>query len=544
MLPFGESRLFFALSVERDTGHKSGMKCVYSLVWMFCFPVLAATGNSTLQQEVDSEAIAGEPIFALRERLENHIAHPRFARAAWGIKVVSLETGKVLFEHQADKLLKPASNAKLYTGALMFDRFGPDHRITTSFFAATPPGADGIVRGDLIVFGRGDPSFAGRFAGTNALAPLVNAIVSAGVKRIEGNLVGDESYYWGAPFGGGWSWADLQYYYGAEVSALTMEDNVIDLVFKPGDHPGDPCRIISRQENEWLSWSNRTVTVTNGGPRAIQLYRPVGANIVYASGSLPLGDSGYASAVTVSHPAGFFIHMLGRALEAHGIVIEGDYRTMSALDREIEPLDLDALTEIASVESRPMSELIGQMMKPSQNLYAQLFLLHAGANHPKADSYGSTEEAGLAVLNNFLARLGVPAGSVLLEEGSGLSRGALLAPSSTVFLLEKMYRHRHAAAFRQSLPVAGVEGTLRNRMHGTAAAGNARAKTGSLRYVSTLSGYVSSGAKEPLAFSIMLNNYHTTSAALSGRNQVDAVLVMLAEFAGHSGASVTPEEGR
>jgi serine-type D-Ala-D-Ala carboxypeptidase/endopeptidase (penicillin-binding protein 4) len=518
------------------------MKRASSFVALFSLLIFAAVGQSPNLERTFPATSAQEPLSALQERLKAHVAHSRFERAAWGIKVVSLETGKVLFEHDAEKLLKPASNAKLYTGALMLDRFGPDHRMKTSFYATTPPDSEGTLRGDLIVFGRGDPSFAARFAGTNAMAPLMNAIHSAGIKRIEGSLVGDESYFRGAPFGAGWAWADLQYYYGAEVSALTMEDNVVDLVFKPGANAGDPARIFSKQENGWLVWSNRTVTVTNGGPRSIQLYRPIGANVVYASGTLPLNDPGYASAMTVGHPAGFFVHMLGRALAVQGVEITGGEKTVNALDRELTPLDIATRLEIAAVESRPMRELVDQMMKPSQNLYAQLLLLYAGANHFRAAAFESTEQAGLAALSEFLGQFGVPPGSVLLEEGSGLSRGALLAPSATVRLLEKMHHHEHAEVFRRTLPLAGVEGTLRNRMHGTAAAGNARAKTGSLRYVSTLSGYVTTAAREPLAFSIMLNNYHTASAAISGRNQVDAVLVMLAEFTGRTAApgEITP----
>jgi serine-type D-Ala-D-Ala carboxypeptidase/endopeptidase (penicillin-binding protein 4) len=150
---------------------------------------------------------------------------PRFAQAQWGVKVVSLDSGQILFERNADKLLKPASNAKLYTAALALDRLGPDYRIKTSFYAAAKPDAEGVIHGDLLVYGRGDPSFSARFNGGDykkALQPAIDALLAAGVKKIDGGIVGDESYFRGAPFGTDWTWDDLQEYYGAPASALTF----------------------------------------------------------------------------------------------------------------------------------------------------------------------------------------------------------------------------------------------------------------------------------------------------------------------------------
>ncbi|PYI86944.1 MAG: D-alanyl-D-alanine carboxypeptidase/D-alanyl-D-alanine-endopeptidase, partial [Verrucomicrobia bacterium] len=169
-------------------------------------------------------ASAAEATNSLQARLSAHLAQSRFASALWGVKVISLDTGGTLFEHNAEKLMKPASNAKLYTGALALDRLGPDFRIKTSLYASARPAKSGTLTGDLIVYGRGDPSFAARFYDgdyTKLLDPLVDALETAGVKRIKGNLVGDESYFRGPPLGSGWTWDDLQYYYGAEVSALT-----------------------------------------------------------------------------------------------------------------------------------------------------------------------------------------------------------------------------------------------------------------------------------------------------------------------------------
>src|SRR5262249_25193730 len=156
-----------------------------------------------------------------------------------------------------------------------------------SLYAAAAPGSDGALHGDLIVYGRGDPSLAARFNNGDygkSLKTLIEAIVSAGVKRIEGDLIGDESYFRGPPFGWSWTWDDLQNYYGAEVSALTYEDNVVDLVFKPGPKPGAPCLIAVQPETTFLDFINRAKTVARSSPRALSLYRPIGENVVYVSG--------------------------------------------------------------------------------------------------------------------------------------------------------------------------------------------------------------------------------------------------------------------
>ncbi len=473
-------------------------------------------------------AAASTNLVELRAAFVAHLNQERFAAAAWGVKVVSLDSGKTLFEHDANKLLKPASNAKLFTAALALDRFGPEYRIKTSLYSAARLDKSGVLPGDLILYGRGDPSFAARFNGgnyTNLLRPVVNAIAAAGIKQIKGDLIGDESYFRGPPFGTQWTWDDLQQYYGAESSALTVQDNVVDLIFKPGARVGLPCRILTMPGTTCLSFSNRTVTVEAGSRQRVSLYRPVGENIVHLSGWMPLGGSNLVDAVSVHRPALWFVTLLREALAAHGIRVSGKVRAVDWLDRLVSPSPVDKLTEIGSVSSVPLREILAKMMKPSQNLYAHLLLLQAGANRqgpPIAEQ--TTEAAGLEEMASFLKKAGIGDGEVLLEEGSGLSRGALLTPAATVAVLQFMRRHQWFEAYRDSLPLAGVDGTLRNRMKGTAAAGNARAKTGTLRYVNTLSGYVATKAGENLAFSLMLNNYDGDAA----RAALDEMVVMLA----------------
>ena len=345
-----------------------------------------------------------------------------------------------------------------------------------------------------------------------------------------GDLVGDESFFHGPPYGSAWTWDDLNSYYGAETSALTHEDNVVDLVFKPAAALGQPVTFALKPATEFLQFINRTTTVTNGGKRSIELYRPPAQSTVYLHGSLPLGDKSWTDAMPVPRPATWFLTQLRAALAARGITVAGTLRTRDWLAAEATPVDYAKQVEIAFTESRPVSELVMQMMKPSQNLYAQLLLLQVGARTLKAGQ--TTEDAGLTEMSKFLAEAGVKRGSALLEEGSGLSRGCLLMPEATVQLLRHMDKHPAAVVYRAALPIAGVDGSLKSRFAGTAAAHNVLAKTGSLRYVSSLSGHVTTAAKERLVFSFMLNAY--TGTTVSGREVIDELAVLLANFNGRS----------
>lgn len=454
--------------------------------------------------------------------------HPRYASAMLGIKVESLDTGKVLFEQNADKLLKPASNGKMYTGALALDRLGPDFKIRTSFYAKSHPDKSGTINGDLIVYGRGDPSFSHRFNDGDykkALDQLADALVKVGVKRIKGDLVGDESFFRGTRFGVGWSVDDLQYYYGAEASALTLQENTVDLIFKPGEKVGDPVKVVTKPATDYLTFSIRAKTAEKGGKRGIDVYRPIDSNIVYVWGSLPMGDAGYEDAVAVYDAPRWFVHMLRAELAKRGVKVSGKSKTVSWLDRELDPIDFSKLIEVAFTESRPMAELVKNMMKPSQNLYAHLLLLQVAEKvHTSETKKMNSDDLGLLEMKNFLSEAGIKRGDVLMEEGSGLSRGALLKPAASVQLLKYMSKHRCAAQFYDSLPIAGVDGTLRSRFKGTLAENNLRAKTGTIRYVNSISGYVTTKAGEKLVFSIMSNAY----TGGDGRQQSDAIAAMLA----------------
>jgi D-alanyl-D-alanine carboxypeptidase/D-alanyl-D-alanine-endopeptidase (penicillin-binding protein 4) len=426
----------------------------------------------------------------------------------------------------------PASNMKLYTVAAALDRLGPDFRFKTSVYAQAAPDAAGTVRGDLIVYGRGDPTFAASLNGGDyfkAIDALAERITAAGLKRVEGDLVGDETFFTGAPQGFGWEWADLTWHDGAEVSALSVNDNSIDLIVKPGASVGAPCTITTGPPTPLITIENHTQTSARGSRRELQVYRGLGENVIEVGGSLPLEDPGWTAAVAIPRPALVFVYMLRAALAARGVNIAGRSRTVAAHAGFDLLFEGPPRVEIAKMESQPLGLIAGAALKPSQNLYAEL-ILRALGNATGALAKLSSEEAGIEAVKAFLKEAGINPNEAILTDGSGLSRRDLVTANATVQLLTFMSRHRYAAAFREALPVAGVDGTLRNRMKGTAAAGNVRAKTGTLSAVATLSGYVTSAAGERLVFSIMLNNYPESS--LMSRNHIDNIAVILAGYKG------------
>ena len=411
--------------------------------------------------------------------------------------------------------------------------------ITASRPPSTPkpdPPRAGTLKGDLIVYGRGDPTINARLQGGDiyqALEPLVCALTNAGVKRITGDLVGDDSYFHGPPFGSGWTWDDLEYYYGAEISALTINDNTLQALVKPGVRIGAPCQLALSPATAWLSFSNRTETVDKGATRKIHFYRPLCQNVIYVSGQMPIDDAGYTNEVTMHNPAGLFVSFFKQALARQGIKVSGKVRTMNWLDRQVQPIDCDSLVELGSVESLPLRDIAREVQKPSQNLYTDLLLAHVGEKFRPADSPAdeTSEDLGVRELNKFLAEVGIKRGEVLFEEGSGLSRNNLTTPNATVTLLAFMNRHKCAGAYLEALPIAGVDGTLKNRMKGTPAAGNVRAKTGTLRWANSLSGYVTTAAGEHLLFSLMVNRYYESRPA---RGDLDTIAVLLASFTGRT----------
>jgi D-alanyl-D-alanine carboxypeptidase/D-alanyl-D-alanine-endopeptidase (penicillin-binding protein 4) len=478
----------------------------------------------------------------LQSRISQILQKPELAPALVGIKVASLGTGHVLFEENANKLLRPASNMKLYTVAAALDRLSPEFRFVTSVYAPARPDAAGIIHGDLTIFGRGDPSIAARFNNGDyfkGIDDLTARIVAAGVKRVEGDLVGDETYFTGPQYGTGWDWDDLTWWYGAEVSALTVNDNALDLSIKPGDQVGSPAIVTTGPPDPLLKIANRVVTSAKGTPRDLAVYRGLASDDVEVQGSIALDDKGYSGGLGISRPALLFVYLLRSSLAQHGVTISGKTRTIAA--RTIPAATnsespVSRSIEVATLRSPPLSVIAAKTLKPSQNLYTELILRTLGkvpvSSATAVTTNRTSEAAGIEIVKTFLREAGVDQSTLVLSDGSGLSRNDMVTAEATLQLLTYMHRHRYATVFREALPIAGVDGTLKNRLKGTLAENNLRAKTGTLSSAISLSGFVRDAAGEDLVFSIMVNNYQKDTDIQSVC--IDPIAILLASFAGKS----------
>jgi D-alanyl-D-alanine carboxypeptidase/D-alanyl-D-alanine-endopeptidase (penicillin-binding protein 4) len=464
----------------------------------------------------------------LKKAIDPIVSRPEFAPALWGIEVRSLSTGRTLYARNAEKAFRPASSMKLVTTAAALDAYGPEARLRTTLETAGRLDGLGRILGDVYLVGRGDPDLSARFAPgrpTAALEDMADALVAAGVRRIEGRVVGHDGAFVGDRRGADWAWDDLAWGYGAEVSALSLADNLVQASLSPGERVGDPAVLEVAPRLGCLAVSS---SVTTSAPEAapttavadapdeetVSIQREPGSNEVRLSGRLPLGGR-WEGELSVSDPARCVARVFADVLEARGV------RVMGGAAVSGEPLPAGARA-LAAHESPPMAEIVRVVNKESQNLHAEMLLRLVGL---RARGEGSVEKGREAVLD-LARRLGVPDAGWGLADGSGLSGFDLLTPHGLVALLAAMDRHPHAAAFRDSLPVAGVDGTLEDRMKATPAEGRVLAKTGTLRHARALAGYVTTARGERLAFAIVVNNLE--GRGRDARAAIDAIAVALA----------------
>lgn len=507
---------------------------------------------SLLLAQVAAPAPKPQTLAELQTRLTALLEQPKFAHARWGIRVITSD-GRALFERDVDKLFMPASNMKLYTTAATLDAFGPEHKFKTSVYAEGKLSRTGTLRGKLILYGRGDPNLSARFDldadgkphpideftpadKITAIETLADQIRARGIKLIQGDVIGDESYFATSGLGAGWEWDDLQFYYGAPVSALTVNDNAVTFTVKPAAREGQPPLITVQPQTAYVKIINHATTGKGKeGRTRIGIHRPLNSNEVEFFGNIPPGAQDYSTEIAVYDPASFAATLLKEALARRGIRVIGRVQRMDAVARISAPFDETKLTELASIESQPMAVLLKAINKPSQNLHTEMMLRQLGElrGAPRElDDYGrpkSAESRGLDVIKQFLTKAGVDVSTLSLRDGSGLARQDMISPRSTSQLLLFMSQHPHFAVYRDSLPVAG-DGTLQRRMKGTAAEGKVQAKTGSLSYVRALSGYVATKKGQMLIFSFLGNNYTGAGGDVTG--VFDQLCALLADYEG------------
>ncbi len=450
----------------------------------------------------------------LAQRVEKVLSHPAARRAFWGVKVVDLDSGETLYQLNADRLFTPASNAKLFSTSLALVRLGPDHRFLTRLAAEAPPDDEGRIAGDLALIGGGDPNLSSRvlpfekqtqFAG-DRLAPiedLADEVVAAGVSRIDGDIVGDDTFYVWQRYPQGWSVEDTVNRDGAPVTALALNDNTVMLVVRPGAKAGDPAAVRFEPPNGYFGIDNHVRTTSAKGGRPIRVDRKPGEQTVRLWGEIGLADAGFSEVLAIDDPALFAAQALREALLRRSVGVLGQ-----AASRHTFPWERDLSRKpfawtLASRSSMPLVEDLRVTNKVSQNLHAEL-ALRAAARVRRGE--GSVE-ASLAELQGFLQEAGIGAQEVSLRDGSGLSRMDLVSPAAVVSLLAYMWKSDLRERWLEALPVAGVDGTLRHRFQQSAATGRVHAKTGSLSNVAALSGYLETPAGGHLGFSVLVNHY-------------------------------------
>jgi D-alanyl-D-alanine carboxypeptidase/D-alanyl-D-alanine-endopeptidase (penicillin-binding protein 4) len=482
----------------------------------------------------------------LQSRIRLSASRDESRRGSIGIKIVSLDTGKVIYEENAEKYFMPASNMKNFTVAAAIERLTPSFRFVTSVYSNVRPEADGTLRGDLTIYGRGDVSYSTSFHEGDvfkSLDALVDAIWSAGVRKIEGNLVGDESYFTGFAIPPSWEWDDLQWYYGAEVSALPFNDNAIGLSVKGGAE-GNPCIVNLSPFNPVVRVANTCRTSAAGSKRELAVRKSLEGNVLEISGTMAAGDS-YSNRVTVSRPAELFIALLKERLEKKGIVIGGQRRVITGQDKaQLTVASTVPMVELARIDSPPFAEIAAKTMKPSQNMYTETILWTLGEqgrafpvapdadpkSNPYLDPRSTSADRGIFVVRNFLSEIGIAPDGIIQWDGSGLSRHNLITPAAVATLyLHMAKKSRYSAAWMDSLTIGGVDGTLRSRFKGTKTAGNVRGKTGTIDQVSALSGYVTTSAGERAVFSVIVNGVN------DGRLRVNIIDEIVGHVANYTG---------
>jgi D-alanyl-D-alanine carboxypeptidase/D-alanyl-D-alanine-endopeptidase (penicillin-binding protein 4) len=444
-----------------------------------------------------------KPVQALRRELGRVFGAPVMARGVWGVDIRSLDTGERLYELNAAKLMMPASNMKIVTLAAAAETLGWDFRFTTTLETMAPV-ENGVLLGDLVIRGNGDPTINARAGRADAvLNEWAEALRAAGIREIRGRVVGDDQALEEQGIGPGWSWDYLEAGYAAPSGALQFNENTAAMTIAPSAFDGEAA-IVRLPPGTGLTLVSRAVTGPAGSEETIGYTRRIDGPVIEVTGSIPLGGKEIRRSVAVANPTLYLAQAVKEALVARGVAVGGEGADMDDIAAELLASAGAERRVLATTASPPLREIATVLMKVSQNLYAETFLKAVGAAR---DGLGTTQ-GGRAVVRETLTAWGIPADSYVNADGSGLSRYNYLAPSTVTAVLERMYRDpKHRDAFIATLPIAGKDGTISNRMRRTRAEANAVAKTGSIANVRSLSGFVRTRDGEMVVFSIMANDF-------------------------------------
>ena len=459
-----------------------------------------------------------------RARVEAALSEAHAQRAYWGVLVVDRDTGETLYELNADHFFRPGSNTKVFTTAFALATLGPDYRFHTTLDSRSSLSEDGRLVGDLIFFGGGDPDLSNRkfpYAGKverdgpveTILAEMADAAVAKGLKEVDGDIVADDSIFPYDPYPAGWAVGDLFFTFGAPVSAIAFNENSISIEIRPGDHAGDPAAIVVEPGAALETFGHEISTSAAGEKPDFSVVRRPGLNFILLRGSIPLGHAPVKLELAMTDPGEATARTLKQILEARGVRVTGGIRAHHA-PPPLRSVDVPVVLPSGRLAPPSNSYVLAEHVSPallesirltnkiSQNLHAELLLRTVG----EMKTGVGTTDAGLWVEQDFLKAAGIRDGDAVLADGSGLAQNNLVTPRAMTELLLYAFRQPWGENFLSTLPIAGVDGTLENRMKGTAAAGQVQAKTGSLEHEHSIAGYATPLRGEHLVFAIFGNN--------------------------------------
>lgn len=464
------------------------------LILLFLFSSLGLTGQATIQ-----------------DHIRDFAQDPELAGAIISINVINTADGRMIGGYQSELTCIPASTQKLLTTAVAMDILGEDHRFTTKLLV-TGTIEDGTLNGDIYIVGGGDPSLGTPYLdGVPGMSKTMDrwraAITAAGIRKVNGRVIGDGSYFGTDGASGGWPWSDIGNYYGSGAYGLNFHENFYFLDFLQRGRVGAiPPVQRTRPEVPDLKLTNELRSGPRGsGDQAYVFGAPYGYDN-YVRGTIPIGTGRFTIKGAIPDPALFTAQLLCRKLEEAGILVS----LPAESDRNTGDGQLATGRVIDTYVSPPLSELVDRTNLRSNNLYAEALLRETN----KAKGMATHELSSTEVMKEWLASAGLPTATIKLEDGSGLATRNFF---SAAFMTSFLRHQRGALRWRQSIPLAGRSGSMRGYLKGTAAEGRLRAKSGSLGAARAYAGYVDRADGQQLAFAIMVNNFTMESKDLRGK---------------------------
>ncbi len=498
----------------------TGIKKIIFVFVIFTFPLFAQLEGKAEKDTSVNEVYSN--LVEFHRQMDDIFDDPNFSNANWGVIIQSLKTGEYFYKRNASKLFVPASNMKLFTTAAGLVLLGEDYRFKSEIY--TRGKIDGsTLDGDLIWQGGGDPTISGRFYNDDIFKVFddwADSLQAKGIDEIRGNIIGDDNKFDNVGLGKGWAWDHESYWYSAPSGAVSFNDNCVDIIVTV-DRQKKKAVIKTIPDTKYIVIVNDIIVVPKDSTTNIDVYRQRGTNIVNVFGTIRNSDDSVKTYVTVNNPTQYSVVVLKDILQKKGIEVDGypiDVDDISA------PLDYNSMSLLFTYYSPPLKEIIKAINKNSINFFAEQLLKIIGY-----EKFGwGTAVNGVNAISPILKEMGINPHNMVMVDGSGLSPLNLVSPKQILNLLTYMYKSKYFIAFYNSLPIAGVDGTFGERLKNTDAVNKIRAKPGYLDAVRSLSGYAFTADNEPVAFSMIVNNF--VVPVKLAENIQDLVCLRLANF--------------